>query len=784
MDALRKNAAVNWDSDESESGGEPSPAPAPAPHAASSAPTRGAAPEPRGPAGADSRTGSTTSSEGTGTSDEESDDDVSEMSLEAEAVPRGRGAQEDHPEQASTNSEDEEESGSESGSVPSPVPAPPASASAFTRRAAPPVAAPKARGSAPAGADGVDWDGVARQLAAVPQAYKQSQFDPVPHVVEILNAQEPDKELDKLQDQQVSVEGLVDDVVAGYSSGFSKAIQSYSRILQLFTDGSQLVQRSTRALEEAGTHLSSRKPALQAQWLRAATSAQVVRILDSVAHTVSFEERVAACLREGRPNDAVTALLEAASSLDREELKAIPGLRDVRAQVVARRLSLFDDLLAVLSRSIYAPDQPADAPASQQQGAAPHAQAHAMLNPLAAAAAAKRAAADGGGGGSGGGGGGPPDGGAEGLRLGLSQFRAAAAEAAARAGRDGGDGTDAAAAAAAASQVVPPRDPGASVDELVDALLRVSSAPGQGSAAGAVREALSQRHAAQLRSLIAAQLARCTPRNAPAAAAAAAAASSGHPSRAASSAAAVRAAVADSPAVDALEGVCAALQDALTLLLRAQRRVVESPAAWAEVKGPLQGKPPSQAYAEEAQRAWMTTQAELERLLAALLAPPPPPPSAPLRGAEAVAARRAAEDAVALAKAVAAAAAGAQAAAVATTYSFNLSGDLVSALVLAPPAEGPPGSNPSSRAASPMPGAAPMAPPVREEVAPYLSAAQALPGSGPALAPFATAPVLQLSDAIAAAFPECNGAASEPVAAAQPAAPPAGSSRRSRRGRT
>jgi hypothetical protein len=40
---------------------------------------------------------------------------------------------------------------------------------------------------------------VERQLAAVPPPFKQPAFDPVPHVVEILNAAHPETELDKVR---------------------------------------------------------------------------------------------------------------------------------------------------------------------------------------------------------------------------------------------------------------------------------------------------------------------------------------------------------------------------------------------------------------------------------------------------------------------------------------------------------------------------------------------------------------------------------------------------------
>ena len=58
----------------------------------------------------------------------------------------------------------------------------------------------------------------------------------------------------------------------------------------------------------------------------------------------------------------------------------------------------------------------------------------------------------------------------------------------------------------------------------------------------------------------------------------------------------------------------------------------------------------------------------------------------------------------------------------------------------------------------------------------YAAAASALAGAGPALAPFATRPVLELADEIAARFPECTqapGAAEQALAEAAANAPPA-----------
>ena len=50
----------------------------------------------------------------------------------------------------------------------------------------------------------------------------------------------------------------------------------------------------------------------------------------------------------------------------------------------------------------------------------------------------------------------------------------------------------------------------------------------------------------------------------------------------------------------------------------------------------------------------------------------------------------------------------------------------------------------------------------------YAAAAALLPGCGVHLAPFATAPVTRLSEAVAAEFPECTGVGSDDVALVLP----------------
>ena len=598
----------------------------------------------------------------------------------------------------------------------------------------------------------------------------------------------------------MSIDGLVTDVVAAYSTGFSRALQNYSQVLALFTAGSTHVSRATRSLDEAGTHLSSRKPALQAQWLRAATAAAVCRTLDSIAQCASYDDRIATCLRDNRPVEAVSVLMETAAALEREEMRSVPGLRSLRTGLALRRGTLFEDLLARLLARIYdtgaalgsASDDAilsgsgtkggkGDKPQQQQPQQQANPLAGAPGRPAAPSTGMPPGAAP------------PADGSFAALQSGLAQYRAAAAVA-----LSGEAAEQETAGGLTASGVGGSNSPssGASVEELVDAMLRLSTGPGGGgNGSSAVRDALTQKHGDQVRVLIVAHLARAVPRSSrgasrggsqPPPTALAQALSiippGGVPSQA------LLLAVADSPAVEALDNVCAALLTSLRAYMRAQRRVVESPVAWQDVKGPLTGTPPSMAYKQEAVRAWGLVHTEVERLLAAMLAPPQTQAGdasgdggsgagkgaqAPLlRGTAAVAARKAEEQAAVAAKALAAQAAGAQAVAQAGVFTFGLGELLGDALVQAAPPT--PGTTAAATAASSAPTSQPGQPDAGTLAVGalldggYAAAAALLPGCGVHLAPFATAPVTRLSEAVAAEFPECTGVGSDDVALVLP----------------
>ena len=584
----------------------------------------------------------------------------------------------------------------------------------------------------------------------------------------------------------------MDDVVSVYAPGFSGAINSYARILALFSDSSSLLQRSERSLATAGSHLASRKPALQAQWLRAATAAAAVSLLDAVAHAAGFEARVASALAQRRPGDAVTQLAEATAALGRGELAQVRGLDGARAAASRARETLFDVVAEQLLDAIYGPQLPRSG-ADAAAGGATHASRPALPPPYLPLPSFHHSASA------------PQLGGRlsspQGVVEGLHAYRAAmaaAANAAAAAAvvaasasasapdggaaptgpsarRRGGGGGGSSAATPPLSNNAPsrlshPLPPPAPLDELVDALLRL------GGGAARAREALAGAHGPRLRSLLVDTLrpfALPSPPPRP----------PGPPPPPLPPPPPPH----DCGALDALEAVCEAVRRCLFALLSAQRRVATSPAAWAAVKGPLTGVPPSEAFATEAVRVWGATQNALEEMLADMLRPPPAPPPAPaLRGAAALRAVRAEADeasrgAAAAARAAEGAARAAAAAAPPPPFSFGLAARLTAAL--AGDAGGGAGggaggaalSDASSPPQQPAPQPQPQPPQPRLRSEPLGSGASSLspsppfvdgvsslvsrlPGVGPGLAPFASAPLAALHDAVQNAFPEVKKA--------------------------
>jgi exocyst complex component 4 len=172
-------------------------------------------------------------------------------------------------------------------------------------------------------AGAVDWNVVQVQLDSIGDPWKQPRFDSLPHVVEVLTSPNPEQTLQSLREQRDLVEHLVDGVVHNYNTGFSKAIQNYSQILQVFSDSTGKVEELKGDLENARMLLGARHKQLQQQWSRSVTLRHVISLLDQIDKVAQVPARIEKLAAEKRYYAAVQLHLQSISMLDREGIQSV-----------------------------------------------------------------------------------------------------------------------------------------------------------------------------------------------------------------------------------------------------------------------------------------------------------------------------------------------------------------------------------------------------------------------------------------------------------------------------
>jgi hypothetical protein len=71
--------------------------------------------------------------------------------------------------------------------------------------------------------------------------------------------------ISQLREREARLGELVDQVVDGYHTAFTRAINNYSKVLQLFNDAQQQLQSTQRALHDSIRHLSAQSRLLNQQ---------------------------------------------------------------------------------------------------------------------------------------------------------------------------------------------------------------------------------------------------------------------------------------------------------------------------------------------------------------------------------------------------------------------------------------------------------------------------------------------------------------------------------------
>lgn len=199
----------------------------------------------------------------------------------------------------------------------------------------------------------VDWDVVDDELYQIPAVYKDGRFDSLKHVLTVLGAVDSEAALDELRQQFVTVDGLVDDVVATYHNGFNKAIHNYSHILQLFADTKAQVETVKRNLDDAKRRLGTTSRSMQQQWRRSVTLDETCTLLADVQTLVDIPPRIQKLEEAEDWSAAAVLLLEGCNRLARQEVSKIGALRDLKKDMGVRRSVLLQAVVAELERRVY-----------------------------------------------------------------------------------------------------------------------------------------------------------------------------------------------------------------------------------------------------------------------------------------------------------------------------------------------------------------------------------------------------------------------------------------------
>eukprot|EP00850_Spirogloea_muscicola_P018757 SM000175S03304 [mRNA] locus=s175:78774:86947:- [translate_table: standard] len=199
----------------------------------------------------------------------------------------------------------------------------------------------------------VDWVVVEEELNGIPEVWKQSRFDSLPHVVEVLTSRDPEGALRALQQQSEAIEDLVDDVVQGYHNGFNRAIHNYSQILKLFGESASKMSGLRESLVAARLLLSTKQSQLQHLWYRSITLRNVLTLIDQIDNVAKVPARIEMLITQKLYYAAVQLHLQSTSMIEREGIQGLGALRDVQHDLSKLRSQLFFKVLEDLQLHLY-----------------------------------------------------------------------------------------------------------------------------------------------------------------------------------------------------------------------------------------------------------------------------------------------------------------------------------------------------------------------------------------------------------------------------------------------
>ncbi|XVF75595.1 hypothetical protein PTKIN_Ptkin13bG0199400 [Pterospermum kingtungense] len=190
-------------------------------------------------------------------------------------------------------------------------------------------------------------------LSRIDESWAVARFDSLPHVVRILTSKDREGELQILKEQSDVVEDVVDEVVHAYHGGFNKAIQNYSQILQLFSVSTESVRFLKTDLAEAKKRLGVRNKQLHQLWYRSVTLRHIISLLDQIEGIAKLPVRIEKLISEKQFYAALQLHVQSTLMLEREGLRTVGALQDIRSELTKLQGVLFHKVLDDLHAHLY-----------------------------------------------------------------------------------------------------------------------------------------------------------------------------------------------------------------------------------------------------------------------------------------------------------------------------------------------------------------------------------------------------------------------------------------------
>eukprot|EP01119_Soliformovum_irregulare_P013829 TRINITY_DN3715_c1_g1_i3.p1 TRINITY_DN3715_c1_g1~~TRINITY_DN3715_c1_g1_i3.p1 ORF type:complete len:633 (+),score=197.06 TRINITY_DN3715_c1_g1_i3:83-1981(+) len=193
-------------------------------------------------------------------------------------------------------------------------------------------------------------------LDAIAKDFKAEEFDPLPHVVKILEPQSAESREQRQEEIDASF-GSMDDatekIIDVYYVGFNKSIKNYSTILSHVTTSQRNVHQLRKDLDKTKKYLSSRSKAVKAMWKQNLEFAEMIKILDKMEELRKVPKRLEELMTSHYYLNAARLLVNSRQELFAEELLDVGALAELRNDLTEKKSTFHEILIYELNDCLY-----------------------------------------------------------------------------------------------------------------------------------------------------------------------------------------------------------------------------------------------------------------------------------------------------------------------------------------------------------------------------------------------------------------------------------------------